>query len=267
MLGMVAVRSRSKKAAQNLNGLSTLLLGEWDERHNMKSSINSSTRFIISTAGSGKSKKSYISVLRVALKYSSEDLWKSIEKHGPKRHDYRDPDYMSKRVDEYYRRHEFTGNYAWAVPTKEAIEKIRAFVGSGKVLEIGSGLGLWAKLLKDEGIHVTPTDFKGQRKNFGMKEVEHTEVHDMGHMRAMEMFGAGHDVLMMIWPPYDDSMAAEALERFKGDKLIYIGESGGGCTGDDRFHQLLDETWNEKETVDIPQWDGIHDALFLYERK
>jgi hypothetical protein len=72
--------------------------------------------------------------------------------------------------------------------------------------------------------------------------------------------------LMLCWPPYDTPMAAMALRRFKGDTVVYIGEGGGGATGDGDFHEML-ERWEEVELVALPQWPGIRDYLYVYSRK
>lgn len=67
--------------------------------------------------------------------------------------------------DEWYTkgrhgREEFLAKYAWAVPTKHAIEEIGRFVGGDTLLEVGAGSGLWAFLLQAFGVDVIPTDSK-----------------------------------------------------------------------------------------------------------
>lgn len=69
-------------------------------------------------------------------------------------------------------------------------------------------------------------------------------------------------------------MAVDALRRFAGDTLIYVGEGPGGCTATLRFwHELgYDEDWNPLNgwlhacDVSLPQWPGMHDYLGLYLR-
>lgn len=73
--------------------------------------------------------------------------------------------------------------------------------------------------------------------------------------------------LLLIWPPYDEPMALECLKYFRGDHICYIGEGWGGCTGCDGFHDFLGEHFNEVKKVSIPQWEGLHDRLFVYERR
>jgi len=182
-------------------------------------------------------------------------LWEDIEEHGPKSNLYGD---KFDSYDDFLRREKYVKGYGWAVPDRKSIEKIKQFVGNDQVLEIGSGLGTWAKLLQDEGIYVTPTDIS--------VENSHTEVYEENHINSINTFN-NHTVLMMVWPPYDSPMATEALKAFKGNKLIYVGEGHGGCTGNDCFFDILYDNWELIEKVHIKQWYGLHDSLYLYVRK
>lgn len=75
-------------------------------------------------------------------------------------------------------------------------------------------------------------------------------------------------VLFLCWPPYDDTMAAEALLNYTGDTVIYVGEGPGGCTGDDLFFHLLEKGWDERAWLyEHVQWSGIRDHIFVYSRK
>jgi hypothetical protein len=72
---------------------------------------------------------------------------------------------------------------------------------------------------------------------------------------------------MLCWPPYADGMAQQALARYEGARVIYIGEGEGGCTGDDVFHAALAEQWKLAASYEIPQWDGLHDDVRVYVRR
>ena len=169
---------------------------------------------------------------------------------------------------EHYRRDSFIDEYGWSVPSKEAIDKIKNFVGDGKVLEVGSGYGLWAKLLRDADINTHATDNLSWPENstWHPSKKQFTSIENISNIEAIEKY-PGYNVLMMSWPDYDKPFAVNSLETFKGDKIIYIGEGTYGCTGCDRFHALLDKEWEKVGDVDIPNWSGIHDYLSLYVRK
>ena len=52
----------------------------------------------------------------------------------------------------------FTKHHGWTYPTKEAFDKIIKSVKNKSVLEIGSGLGLWTRLIANTGVDITAVD-------------------------------------------------------------------------------------------------------------
>jgi hypothetical protein len=76
--------------------------------------------------------------------------------------------------------------------------------------------------------------------------------------------------LLMVWPSYNEDWPAQTLEKFQeagGQRLIYVGEGSGGCTANDRFHSLLEESWESVDSLSIPQWQGLHDYIEVFRRK
>ena len=192
------------------------------------------------------------------------DFLSGIKELGPQ-------DYSKENQNlygDYQRRRNFIHEYGWSVPNEEAINSIKDFVENDSILEIGSGLGTWAKLLQSEGISVTPTDLSLDPKEnpYIIEKKPYTNVDQINADKAIKKYG-NHKVLMMVWPPYDSPMAYNALKLFAGDKLIFVGEGHGGCTADGNFFNLLESDWNHVENVFIPRWSGIHDSLSLYKRK
>lgn len=149
--------------------------------------------------------------------------------------------------------------WSWAIPSDEAIAKIVAF--APRIVEVGAGGGLWAKLLREAGADVIAYDAApGDNEQV---ECLHTDV-----LQGTAEVAAQHPdrALMLCWPPYDTDMAVEALAAYQGDRLIYIGEGFGGCTANDAFFQRLDNEWHEEEWFSIPQYECINDYLALYTR-
>ena len=72
--------------------------------------------------------------------------------------------------------------------------------------------------------------------------------------------------LFMCWPSMEMSFAYQSLSIYQGDVFIFVGEPGKGTAGDDAFHDLLDQQWEEIEDYRIPVWDAIHDVLIVYRR-
>jgi hypothetical protein len=172
----------------------------------------------------------------------------------------------------YENRSMFCKNGAWAVPGEEALAAIIKHAGGRKILEVGAGLGLWACLLSERGANIVATDISVHRRH--KKTGEHQgegdrrffDVQQMKHSQAI-IEHADADVLMLCWPPYDSPMAKKALRAFKGDTLVYIGESQFGCTGCRKFHRDMYKHWDVQEEVSIPQWASMHDNLTIYKRK
>jgi hypothetical protein len=233
--------------------------------------------------------------------YKKANLYDEISNHGPKgsgyfpRHEtfnYGEGEYENlvqyaqnkfnssrEEAEEYVRgnirgirRDYFVSNYGWSVPTEDITTKLAQFIGNDTVLEVGSGYGLWSKLLNDMGVNTIATtrrsDNEQDATHMPQKDRSFTDVENIKNLDAVEKYPQAN-VLMMSWPPYNDAMAYQTLKNFKGNKIIYIGEGSGGCTGCDRFHNLLNKEWKEVydfDVEDLPQWAGLHDAVYLYVR-
>ena len=173
---------------------------------------------------------------------------------------------------EHYRKDAFHQNYGWSVPTQEAVQKIKEFVGNGSIIEVGGGLGLWGKLLRDEGVNIVSTNRsynkfnKKDKKHIDIEKKRFIDIEELDHLKAIEKYG-DFEILLMSWPPYDDPMAYETLKNFRGNKVVFIGESGGGCTGCGKFFTLLYNEWERIQSIGIPQWTGLHDDITFYVRK
>jgi len=165
-----------------------------------------------------------------------------------------DPDWENRK--------KFTKSYSWSYPTKSMITAMTKFIDGDKVISIGAGSGYIEHLLSDHGVTmVIGTDnMKRKYKKY------HHPIEKLNAIDAIKKYN-DHNTLLLSWPEYDDSMASNALKLFTGDKLIYIGEEYGGCTGDDEFHEMLEESWKLIKNIEIPNYYGIHDSVYLYVRK
>jgi len=173
--------------------------------------------------------------------------------------------------------HQLQQKYAWAIPSPEAISRLAEL---GPMVEIGAGRGYWAALINDAGGDVIcydafpptePGNFwappVGQHQHFDVEvlieKAQFTEVQQGGpQVAALHP----HRALFLCWPVYEDLMALECLAHYKGDTVVYVGEPKGGCTGCDAFHDQLETEFEEVECIDIPFWDGLHDALWIFKR-
>jgi SAM-dependent methyltransferase len=176
----------------------------------------------------------------------------------------------------YTNRHDLVRRYAWAIPNHVALEKIATY--APRIVEIGAGTGYWAMLLTQCGCDVVAYDTEPYQNS--QADNNHFPIEVGGPEKAQQH---SDRALFLCWPPYDEPMATDALLAYEGDTLIYIGESSGGCTADKDFFALLGETfydviddeyvekkhdtnWTLVEEIDIPQWDGIHDGVYIYKQ-
>lgn len=193
------------------------------------------------------------------------DEW--MKDHSPNAaYSWHDRDWSDRGREDgsHRRRWDLSALYSFAVPTEKALRLIASF---GPVVEIGAGTGYWATLLRHRGCDVAAYDLLGEAFD---------EWFPTGQWGGVEKGGAekaalhADRTLLIVWPPYDDPMALDALTAYRdagGNRLVYVGEGWGGCTGDDAFHGVINgPDWTETHELAIPQWFGINDRLSAYER-
>lgn len=173
-----------------------------------------------------------------------------------------------------------TGRWAWAVPGPDTLDLIAAEAGPHGIVEVGAGVGYWAAQLARLGVDVIASDLGGDRlDHFFPKRRE--QFHPVVEADAAEFAALhAHRTLLLVWPPYDAPMGADAIEAYwqaGGRRVLFVGEGEGGCTGDDRLYALLGDFYDPENApaaarfdiravVDIPQWYGIHDRLYVADR-
>jgi len=75
-------------------------------------------------------------------------------------------------------------------------------------------------------------------------------------------------VLLCCWPDYDKEYAYEAIIRFTGDTIIYIGENKCGCCATDSFFDYLAQNYQKLEIENTLQsWPFLNDRLSIYKKK
>jgi hypothetical protein len=153
-------------------------------------------------------------------------------------------------------------NFAWAIPSPGDIRWIANTVRAHQVAavtEVGAGAGYWAWQLTQAGIGVDATDANPPSETY--VPIRRAEA-------AAAASASGARVLLLVWPPLDDSMAADALRLFRGDLLIYCGEEATGCTAGDDFFDLLDEAWERVGTSPHHRtWQACDDILAAWRRR
>jgi hypothetical protein len=161
-------------------------------------------------------------------------------------------------VTQWKRRHFFTQYFSWAVPTMKVLLLINAFTNGELLLEVGAGAGLWSSLLRCLGSNVIATDEAPPENTF-------TQVQKLDAAAAVLSWELQAQTLLLLWPDRTD-MAFWALDAFRGPRMVYVGEPCGGCTGSERFFELLKRNWSLIGLEPIPAWWNCDDRCFFYQR-
>ena len=162
----------------------------------------------------------------------------------------------------YKLRENLTQQFSWAIPTREALDLIKQY---SPILEIGAGTGYWAFLLESLNCDILPVDIEPPNKRankFGHKK-EYTSV-IKGDQNTVKLFPECN--VFICWPYMDNTAYTIALDMQISRYLIYIGEGHGGCNANNSFFDYLSDNFNQVVSHDIPQWDGIHDRLNIYQK-
>ena len=151
----------------------------------------------------------------------------------------------------------------WASLSYEFVVALAEFIGERKALELGAGKGYLTAALRAGGVDITGVDILQARGEYGYYFYD--EVVDMDAVEAVERYPA--DALILAWPsaPGDDRdcWSARALERFKGEHVIVIGDPFHCGTRD--FWLGLDERY-ELTDVDLRYESFIHEGADVSDR-
>ena len=154
----------------------------------------------------------------------------------------------------------FIKGFGFPIPCLELIEAIKA---EGPTLELGAGAGYLAALVNKCGGYVIPTDnYSG---SYSFKIAFYTRVHRLSASTAVKKFPSVP--VLISWPSFKAKWPSRVANVLRpGRRLLYIGENGG-CTACYSFETILSRKFKEIKEVSIPQWDGIHDHLRIFEKE
>jgi len=164
-------------------------------------------------------------------------------------------------------------SYSYALPDEDLIRRIAE---DAPIVEVGAGLGYWAWLLRQAGAEVRATDVRppaqyfdargrlcptpGRRRGRPNKWFEPRPAWTfVGEADAAAAAAPETAALLIVWPPYNEPMAAAALRAFRGAVLWYVGEGRGGACADDAFFDALEEDWEPDELHALIRFPGLYD--------
>ena len=148
---------------------------------------------------------------------------------------------------------EYGGKYSWAIPTAEAVSVIASYGVS--VVDFGAGSGYWSYLLSEAGVDVVAyDDWSWGRPMKLWHPVKTGGVDQLEKHRDRAM--------LLVYPPNDSPMAVNALNEWGGDLLFFVGEPYR-VTATPAFIDALAEGWHLDRRVDLPNWRGKVDELYI----
>lgn len=152
-------------------------------------------------------------------------------------------------------------NYGWSIIDKHSLEIIKTHIIGKKTLEINCGKGHWSYCLRLLGCDIITTDHFTQDSSW-------ITVEKLDAVSAVEKYNDKCSVLFCSWPDYNKDYAFEALRRFTGDTVIYIGEGKTGACATDSFFDYLNQYYQKQEIENTLQsWPFVNDCLSIYKRK
>lgn len=166
---------------------------------------------------------------------------------------------------ELLRRNDLVRDYCWTITDPATLAFVAEHAGPA-VVDIGAGTGYWAYQLVQLGVDVVAYDLAppASSGNKWHSTGEQWFPVKVGGPKAARRHP--DRTLLLSWPPYDEPMGADTLRAYRGSRVVYIGEGEGGCTGDDKFHDLLTDGWTQVAEHEPVQWSGLHDRVFVYDR-
>lgn len=176
-------------------------------------------------------------------------------------YDFRRTERLEDSLREFRLREKFIQRYGFAILTREAIEVIRPY---GPLLEIGAGSGYWTYELQNYGVDVIATDshseafgwFQSGTSIRGRWKKTFVNVEKLEAVDAVRKYPNRN--LLVVWPSYGESWAADALDTFTGQVVVYMGEWGSACA-EDRFFDQLDQRFSDQVYVRMPHFWGLYD--------
>jgi len=155
-------------------------------------------------------------------------------------------------------RRKLVAAYAWAIPSRLALETIQRYQ---PVIELGAGTGYWAFCLLQLGVDILAFDRNPNAPPHWSKVAEGDEK-----LLADPQSPLHTRSLMLCWPPLNEPLALEALQLYRGETIIDIGEPRGGNTGSAAYIEKLETEYSLVESLSLPRWPGCQDELRVWLR-
>lgn len=155
------------------------------------------------------------------------------------------------------------------MPTYEGLEVIKQSARGKPILEIGSGNGYWAYVLRRLGLTVTAVD--NLQSEYRTLWISDTVIQD-GEKYLKSKNGAKEAILLLVYPVVGLGFTSQILKAYKGKTICIAGtQNRNGYTA---FQDRIIDEYVTAEKVDfvktvqipLPSFAGKDEALFVFER-
>ena len=170
----------------------------------------------------------------------------------------------------------FMHHFGCVVPSYESLEVIKQMAGPRNakekkaVLEIGSGNGYWAYMLRSLGVEVIAVD--NQQSHYRTVWIGDTIIAE-GEKYVRDNEGCKDIILLMVYPIVSADFTAKVLNAYMGDTIVVAGtQNRNGYTAfRDRsigeYMAAKKKTFEKTVQIPLPSFAGKDEALFVFERK
>jgi hypothetical protein len=156
-------------------------------------------------------------------------------------------------------------SHNWICPLSKWIKAQKAYKENPQVLEIMAGNGSLSFSLAQEGVNIRATDLK----TWEWEWEEWTEVEKLSALDAITKYVEKSSFLLCSWAFMNSDLYAslELTRKLNPEcRLIYIGESAGGCTACHKFFNAVEKVEDHKFTKAVKQYRsmcGLYDSVQL----
>ena len=153
-------------------------------------------------------------------------------------------------------------------------------------MEFSAGTVYWASLLRKRNVKVICFDIapiKNELKNrYGFNH-QHTHVNNLTNSNQIIKSRADKFSLFLCWPCRHSSWSLDTTKKYieaGGKRVIYVGDyeynkehpiwiedDQKPVTGTDELHQFFTNEFKLVKKIDIPHFENIRNALYIFEIK
>lgn len=170
-------------------------------------------------------------------------------------------------------------HFGCVVPSYEGLEILRIVADGRTVVDMGSGNGYWAFMLRQHGVTVAPVD--NAQSDWRVSWVDDTVIMDGTKWLSQSKNAGGKDmVLLMVYPVVgggagggvEGGFTRGLMSAYKGDTVAVVGtQNHNGYTSfrDMTFDEYMEREqpeWTKVVQIPVPSFAGKDEALFIYQR-